>query len=384
MSYRAKREYLDTIRARYRNASRNEKKWILDEFCLVCGYARKHAIRLLSAAALPVPQRPGRKPIYGPEVIGHVQMLWIRMGEICSKKMVVALPYWLEHYRPERFPEDLKKQILGVSASTIDRMLQSIRKNQKGLSSTKSSVRFKNLVPIHNRDHKVTKPGYMQGDSVAHCGDTLAGAFAYSLTLTDIHSTWTENRAAWTKEAAKIVEQIADIEKRLPFELLGMNTDSGSEFINYQFAKYMREDRIQAVDFTRSRPYKKNDQAYVEQKNFTHVRQLFGYERIETQELVLLMNEIYMNYWNPLQNFFIPSTKLLTKVRVGSKIKKTFEIFKTPYQRLLDSADISEERKAILRELYKSLNPFELKDGLEKKLKEFSERIKFSRSIKVA
>jgi len=163
-----------------------------------------------------------------------------------------------------------------------------------------------------------------------------------------------------------------------------MNTDSGSEFINYQFAKYMREDRVQAVDFTRSRPYKKNDQAYVEQKNFTHVRQLFGYERIETQELVLLMNDIYTNYWNPLQNFFIPSTKLLTKVRVGARIKKTFEIPKTPYQRLLDSADMSEERKEALRERYKSLNPFDLRDGLEKKLKEFSERLKFSRSIKVA
>jgi len=350
----------------------------------VCGYARKHAIRILNAESPLTPQKPGRKAIYGPEVISHLQMLWIRMGEICSKKMIVALPFWLEHYKPERFPDELRKQLLCVSASTIDRMLKPMRKNQKGLSGTKSSVRFKNLVPIHNRDHKVTKPGYMQGDTVAHCGDNLIGAFGNSITLTDIHSTWTENRAAWTKESAKIVEQIADIEKNLPFELLGMNTDSGSEFINYQFAKYMREDRVQAVDFTRSRPYKKNDQAYVEQKNFTHVRQLFGYERIETQELVLLMNDIYTNYWNPLQNFFIPSTKLLTKVRVGARIKKTFEIPKTPYQRLLDSADMSEERKEALRERYKSLNPFDLRDGLEKKLKEFSERLKFSRSIKVA
>ena len=292
MSYRAKREYLDTIRARYRNASRIEKKWILDEFCLVCDYVRKHAIRLLNAESLPSPQKAGRKAIYGPDVVSHLQILWIRMGEICSKKMVVALPFWLEHYNPERFPEELRKQILSVSASTIDRMLKSIRKNQKGLSSTKSSVRFKNLVPIHNRDHKIAKPGYMQGDTVAHCGDTLLGAFGNSLTLTDIHSTWTENRATWTKESNKIIEQVADIEKKLPFQLLGVNTDSGSEFINYQFAKYMREDRIKAVDFTRSRPYKKNDQAYVEQKNFTHVRQLFGYERIETQELVILMNEI--------------------------------------------------------------------------------------------
>ena len=159
-----------------------------------------------------------------------------------------------------------------------------------------------------------------------------------------------------------------DIQRALPFDLIAINTDSGSEFLNTPVFNQFRERK---VIFTRSRPYKKNDNCYVEQKNYTHVRELFGYQRFETKELMPLMNDIYINYWNPLQNYFLPSFKLKDKIRIGGRIKKVYGPPETPYQRLMESSHLSEEQKATLAERRRGLNPFELKRGLEKKLSDF-------------
>jgi hypothetical protein len=213
-------------------------------------------------------------------------------------------------------------------------------------------------------------PGYMEADTVAHCGSSLAGEFGNSLTMTDLCSGWTENRATWTKLAEKIVPQFKDIEDRLPFTLIGLATDNGSEFLNDKVLEYLK-NRQAPVNMVRRRPYKKNDNAHVEQKNWTHVRQLFGYDRIEDPILIPLMNEIYRAYWNPLQNFFTPVLKLKTKERIGGHIKKIYDEPKSPYRRLLDSPYVPEDEKAKLKDAFSLKNPIYLKKELDKKLKDF-------------
>jgi hypothetical protein len=216
---------------------------------------------------------------------------------------------------------------------------------------------------------------------VAHCGDSLAGFFVNSLTMTDIFSCWTENRACWTKGQTPVQEQIKAIEKELPFSMTGFACDNGTEFLNYELLKYFRINREQPVEFTRRRPYKKNDNAHVEQKNWTHVRQLFGYERLEDREIVAMMNEIYQQYWNPLHNFFIPSVRLIEKTRIGGSIKKKYDEPKTPYQRLMESADVVQEAKDKLKARYQKLNPFALHEGLQTKIADFKQYYQRQRLI---
>ena len=233
---------------------------------------------------------------------------------------------------------------------------------------------MKNKVPINTLDSQIKEPGYTQTDTVSHCGNSSQGPFVSSLTVTDILTTWTENRSMLTKKGVEVKKQFRDIEKALPFKLLAINSDSGSEFLNkdmLQFTNYGTR-----VIFTRSRPYKKNDNCFVEQKNFTHVRELFGYERFEDEILVDLMNEIYIKYWNPLQNFFLPTFKLKEKVRVGAKIQKKYDKPKTPFQRVIDSGVLNNWEEKELRARKSQLDPFELKSNLEIKLKEFFEMVR--------
>jgi len=262
-------------------------------------------------------------------------------------------------------------------ASTLDRYLKEIKQSfdvKKGLSTTSPARYMKNNVPINTLDACITKPGFTQTDTVSHCGNSSKGPFISSLTLTDIFSAWTENRSIYTKKGVGVVQSLISIRRNLPFKLIAINSDSGSEFINKEMLKYTKHGT--SIQFTRSRPYKKNDNCYVEQKNFTHVRELFGYERFEAEELVELMNEIYEKYWNPLQNFFLPTFKLKEKIRIGSKIRKKYDKPKTPYTRLLESEHLSEKEKRALSDRKSQLNPFELKMNLEIKLKEFFEIVR--------
>lgn len=289
---------------------------------------------------------------------------------MCSKKMVVALPIWLEFSKG--IAPELKSLLTALSASTIDRLLKPYKK-KRGLSSTRPSL-IKTRIPLKLLDGEVTKPGYVEGDRVAHCGDTLLGQFANSLTVTDLFSAWTENRALWTKSADQVVQQIKRVEENLPFPLLGFASDNGSEFLNELLAGHFH-NRLRAVEFVRRRPYKKNDNAHVEQKNNTHVRELFGYQRFEHPELVVMMNEIYQAFWNPLQNYFTPTLKLKEKIRVGGKIKKKYDAPKTPCQRLLESPDLPIHLKRKLKQELACKNPFVLKQELDKRLKLFFEAV---------
>lgn len=368
MPIELRRAYLEEIRFRYRNSTKKKKGVILNEFCEVCGYTRKHAIKILKGRLSPRIQRPGPKSKYQrSDVFLALKEMWQLMNQMCSKKMVVAFKDWLPFYDCK---DDVKELLLEMSASTIDRLLRSVKSPlQRGKSSTRASL-IKNRIPMKLINGEVVIPGYLEGDTVAHCGSSLAGEFGNSLTLTDLFSGWTENRALWTKVANQVVMQMKDIEERLPFAIIGLATDNGSEFLNEEVVDYLQE-RKAPVNMVRRRPYKKNDNAHVEQKNWTHVRQLFGYDRVEDPRLVVMMNEIYRAYWGPLQNYFTPVLKLKKKERIGGRIRKIYDEPKTPCNRLLESSYISEVDKAQLKDNLRAKNPIYLKKEMDKKLKEF-------------
>jgi hypothetical protein len=333
-------------------------------------------------------RRSGPRPKYGLELTRPLKELWIKMGQPCSKRMRKAIPGWLPHYR-RRHPElsDVHAGLLlEISSSTIDRLLKQVRA-KRGISATRapSGQWYKSVIPIQAKDWNVTSPGQLQGDTVAHCGDRLEGAFANTLTATDIHTSWTENRATWCKGAAAIVEALKDIEKSLPFSIISMKFDSGSEFMNFTVVSHLRAEgagvRSKKIEILRSRPYKKDDNCYVEEKNLTHVRQLIGYDRIDAIECVEILNRLYRQYWNPLQNFFLPAMKLVRKIRIGSRLKKTYDEPQTPYDRVMESGALTEEKKSELKARYVSLDPFALQEGLERELKLLFETLRKKRNL---
>lgn len=381
MSQELKREYLKAIRERYQKSSRVRKSVILEEFVTVCGYSRKYAIRILNGDVDPLETKHrGRVVKYSGEVIYHLVRLWNAMGRPCSIRFKAALPEWIE-FDPDSILREniqLRGLVLGVSRAHLDRLLRPYRtSSERGIGATHPGLKsFRNRIPIEPKDWNVTAPGHVQSDTVAHCGDSLHGGFANTLTVTDIHTTWTETRGIWGKGAIRVIEAMRQIEKALPFGITNFKSDSGSEFMNYDLQNYFLDRGENAVRMTRSRPYKKDDNCYVEQKNFTHVREIFGYERIAQSDLVPLMNEIYAEYWCPLQNFFIPSMKILRKTRIGARIKKEYDAPRTPFQRLMECPEITEERKEEIKRVRAGLNPFKLQEGLDRKLKAFQELLR--------
>lgn len=369
------REYLLRLQERYLKASKRKKSLILDEFCQSFEYTRKHAIRLLNTAMFGSPPRPGPKLTYGADVVKHLVIIWEAMGFANSKKMVGAMPYWLPFY--EGGSELTRYLLLKISASTIDRKLAKVRLDRgRGLSTTTPSM-LKNKIPIKLLDHDVTEPGFVEADTVAHCGTSMAGHFTNTLTMTDIYSQWTVNKAMWRKEGLTVMQTIEKVEKALPFKLKGFASDNGNEFLNNDLATYFRDRSRNKVEFVRRRPYKKNDNAHVEQKNWTHVRELVGYDRLEKAYQVDQLNAIYA-IWNKLWNFYIPVMKLESKTRIGGRIKKVHDEPKTPYQRLLDSS-LPEEAKEKLKAEYQTINPFGLKKELDEKLKWFKRLVEIER-----
>ncbi len=372
MSGNSKREYLEKIRWRYRHCKKLGKGRILDEFCKVCGYHRKYALRLLRQRKAKNLKRPGPAPKYGREVLEVLKTIWLASDQMCSKRLKVALDLWLPYYESsyEALSLPLREKLLALSASTMDRLLAPIRVKYrgKGLCGTKPGSLLKNQIPIRTEHWDIKVPGFMEADTVAHCGASLSGDFIWSLVFTDIATGWTQQRAVWNKGSHGVIEQVKDIEAKLPFELLGFDCDNGSEFLNHHLWTYF-VDRKKPVHFTRSRPYKKNDNAHVEQKNWTHVRQLLGYDRFENQQMVEPLNDLYTNEWQQYQNFFCPSVKLLEKKRIGSKYRRRYDKPQTPYQRLLASDALQTFQRQQLTQTFAKLNPFKLKKSIERKLK---------------
>lgn len=375
MNNQTVKEVIVSLKAEYQASTKRAKKISLDHLVAITKRSRKHVIKEInkSEEELKKKKASGRPSKYNKaELLPHIKYLWLQMERISAGRMRSGLRDWLPKYKD--CPGYIKMQLLSLSASTLGRYLSEVRETLEpnhGLSTTSPARYMKNKVPINTLDAKIDRPGFTQTDTVAHCGTSAAGPFISSLTLTCIFSTWTVNRAMLTKKGVKVRECFKDIEKNLPFNLLAINADSGSEFLNKPMLEFTTYG--QRIQYTRSRPYKKNDNCYVEQKNFTHVRELFGYERFEDEELVELMNDIYKNYWNPLLNFFLPSMKIKEKTRIGGMIYKKYDEPQTAFTRLINSKHLSEEQKKALIKEKENLDPFELKRNLEIKLKVFYE-----------
>lgn len=375
MSQTLNPEQLEAFRLKYRKSGRARKTKLLDEFVSVTGCHRKHVIRLLKkkSRGRPAPNRKRgpRKKYSGEEFIRALRLVWRATDYMCSKLLRAAIPDWLpwiEKHHGE-FSEEVRELLLRVSPATIDRVLKPYKHKPK--VGTKPGTLLKTQIPIQGSVWNIEQPGFVEADTVAHCGNSLQGLFAWSLTLTDICTQWTECRAVWHKAASGVVTQIKDIEKALPFELLGFDCDNGSEFLNKYLLAYFSEKKKIRVDFTwtRSRPNHKNDNAHVEQKNWTHPRRLYGRDRLDLHELIPLMNDLYASEFSLLRNHFFPNLKLSDKVLLNSRFRRRYETPLTPYQRVLNSSFVSDDKKHELVDLHQTLDPIDLGQRVRAKLR---------------
>jgi len=375
MSRKIAEELLPRLRQRYMGRGREGRSRLIDEVCEQWGYSRKHAIKLLGAKAGwggSPGVRKGRPPKYDSKVEEVLWQIWKAAEQPCGKRLKALLPQWLPYYESEhgRLGKDLRGRVLSISAAQVDRLLaaRKCRVAHRGRCGTKPGGLLKTQIPIRTDNWDITRPGFLEADTVAHCGGSLEGNFVWSVTFCDIYSGWTANRAVWNKGAAGVMAATKEVESLLPFDLLGFDTDNGAEFLNWHLLRYFQE-RPKAVGFTRSRPYMKDDNGHVEQKNWTHVRQLLGYDRLEDPQLVEPINVLYRECWEPLHNYFLPSAKLEEKRREGAKVKRRHDKPLTPCERLLGSPDVDDATKRKLRAQRASLNPFELNRRIEEGLR---------------
>jgi len=274
---------------------------------------------------------------------------------MCSKNLKKAMPIWLPAYEAVEgvFRDDIRTRLLSISAASIDRVLKPYKHLGRGRCGTKPGSLLRSEIPIRTTVWDVNIPGFLEGDTVAHCGGDLSGQFVWTLTATDICTQWTEIRPVWHKGAVAVIEAIEDMYQAFPFAVQAWDCDNGAEFINRYLVKHFADRKIA---FTRSRPYHKNDNAHVEQRNYSHVRQLLGYRRLDNQEILPRLADIMRDY-SLLKNLFYPSRKLLSKVAIGSYTKKLFDDPKTPYQRVLEHPLVDKHQKERLRNIYISINP---------------------------
>jgi len=373
MSLKSKNELVEVMRPRYLKARKVEKQKMLDEFTSVTGYHRKHAIRVLKNKVR-VQNRLKGKPktyqrMYCGEVVQALEQIWEIYGHICSKRLQPFLPEAiriLERCQEIELSKDTKELLLKISSASIDRCLRSIRiQTPHGLSSTKPGSLLKRLIPVRTfTEWDEERPGFLEIDLVAHCGNSTDGQFLCTLTCTDLCTGWTEVTGLLHRSQQAVSEALRRMRQRLPFPLLGIDSDNGGEFINDLLYQYCLTEKI---TFTRSRPYQKNDQAHVEQKNWSVVRHTVGYDRWETEQELELLESIYDDLRLYI-NFFQPSLKLIAKERIDKKTYKRYDTAKTPYQRVLERQDISLKAKARLAHLYVQLNPAELRRRIDQKI----------------
>ena len=372
MSKKSRDELVTAIQGRYLQGSRKEKTRILDELVATTGYHRKHAIRVLRTA---VPEyrreKRGRKRVYTGDVVSALAHIWRICGCICGKRLqpfLAEMVAVLERHGELKLDSESKRLLMQMSAATIDRRLAPFRQQQRrGLSTTKPGTLLKEAVPVRTfADWNDAKPGFMEMDLVAHCGDSAEGQYLQTLTAVDICTGWTECLALEQRNQKAVSAAVERLRQRLPFPLLGIDSDNDSAFINGTLIHYCRSQRI---TFTRSRPYRKNDQAHVEQKNWSIVRRTIGYERYESSAALELIRAVYADL-QLYVNFFQPVLKLVGKKRHGAKVHKRYDTARTPHQRIMVSSNVTAKDKLRLHHTYLSLNPVELRDRIDANLKQ--------------
>lgn len=365
MSAKSRNELSTAIRPQYLEADLAQKKTLLDSFVAATGYHRKSAVRLLSKGSQRVQLRKPRIRKYDQEALEALTFLWDRANRICSKRLIPFLPDLitsLERSDHLNLSQEVKDKLLAISPATADRLLkQEKRKIFKGKSTTKPGSLLKKHIPIQTfADWNNVRPGFFETDLVAHCGQTIKGQYLYTLTMTDIATGWTELAALRNKTSMEVLGFVIQIRGRLPFRLLGFDSDNGSEFINENMVEWCKQN---AITFTRSREYRKNDQAHVEEKNGSIVRRMVGYDRYEGEYPWQILQSLYKQLRLYI-NFFQPSMKLLFKERSGARVHKKYDTALTPYQRILKSDLISDQIKATLTKKYESLDPSFLLDSI--------------------
>ncbi len=367
MSLTSRQELIRELRPRYTLGSRADKRRILDELVVTTGYHRKYAIQLLNH---PPRAKRGRQPRprkYNGRVRAALEVVWRAANGICGKRLAPVLAMYVEAL--ERHGElvldaETRALLVSMSAATVDRLLQRTRQQSRphGRGTTKPGTLLKHSIPIRTfAQWDEQTPGFMEVDLVAHCGTSTEGAYLHSLNMIDIETRWNEFGGLLNRSQATVSAAIDGCRRRLPFRLLGLDSDNGAEFINGDLKRYCEQ---QHITFTRARPYRKNDQAHIEQKNWTTVRQFIGYDRFEGQRACDALNALY----RPLRlyiNFFQPVMVLVAKERHGARVKKTYAQAQTPYQRVLDSPVVAEEVKTRLRQFYLNLNPVHLLRQIE-------------------
>jgi hypothetical protein len=370
MSPLARREYVRHMQRRYgRVGTRSEKSRLLTEVSENLGCRRKHAIRLMNGKFVKS-EKPWRRrePIYPERLVRILETVWEdgqHPWSVRFKELLVLWIVWIRR-RWQLTPEE-ERQLLAMSAATIDRRLTRYKRtvSRKIYGKTKPGLWLRRTIPIQTESWDVPEPGWEEIDTVSHSGPSAEGLWAYTVNQTDFFSGWTECRAILGKGAAEVKTAIEEMRVDLPFDLKGLDSDNGEEFINWVLDRYCRDTKVQRF---RSRPYKKDDQAHIEQKNWTHVRKLIGYDRYDTQAAVDAMNDLYRNEWRLFCNMYLPSVKLAKKIRVGSKIKRVYHAAKTPLDRLLESDKGDRVKLEALRQLREKTNPFELSATINKKL----------------
>lgn len=377
MSHVSKKEYLESCRQRYLSRNRQGRSAMIDEIIDAFGWDRKHAIKALNGKVTlgNRAEKRGSKPKHGQEERAIIVQIWKWSEQPCGVRLKETLPLWLSSYerREGEIEATMRQRLLGSSARTLDRITEPHRATSesrwKGRKTGRASNRIKKFVPVRCGPQEFDGPGWMEADTVSHGGGSSSGSFLWSLTLTDFYSGWTELAALWGNGGGEVRVGLERIEKRMPFPMLGFDCDNGSEFLNEILEAYLLQ-RKRSVEWTRSRAYKKNDQAHVEQKNFTHVRQLLGYGRFGDLALKMMVDELYEKAWLPLRNYFTPVMKLVSKERVGGKMRKKYDKPATPCDRLLACKKVSEEVKRTLRQKRSELDPIDLAEEVEQRLSE--------------
>ena len=367
------KEYVEAIKGRYFRAIKREKSRILDEFTKVTGCHRKAAIRRLRCKKrLRESRRCGRPRLYGNEVVMALRTAWEATDRLCSKRLQPFLPELIPVLRrcgEKSMTADVEAQLIQMSPSTIDRLLHPWRNDggRHPLSTTRPGSLLKSSIPIRTfADWDDDRPGFLEADLVAHCGESVEGFYLTTLSAVDVASGWSECIGVWGKGQDRVKAAVHRIRQRLPFPLLGLDSDNGGEFINQHLYNYCRDKRI---TFTRSRSYKKNDSCYVEQKNWSVVRRLIGYDRYNSRVSLEALNRVY-NLIRLYVNFFQPVMKLTSKTRHGARVHKVYDMARTPYRRLLESSVLTEAKKHELAATYRDLNPTLLLKQINKSLED--------------
>lgn len=363
----ARQQYLQQMRDRYVVAGRAARSALLDEAVAMTGYHRKTLIRRFTRVLEPRRRRRGRRRQYGPMVVAALRALWRAAGYPWAVRLKALLPVWLPRARTRlRLTPAVEAQLRQISPRQMDRLLQADKRQvrRRLYGRTKPGTLLKHQVPLRTDRWDVTTPGYTEVDLVAHSGDRADGEFAHTVNQTDIVTTWVESRAVLGKSQVHVQQALEAMRHGLPFRLRGIDSDNGSEFLNAHLVRYCRG---LAVQFTRGRPYKKDDNAHIEQKNWTHVRKLVGYERYDTEAAVVALNAVYAEL-RLFQNLFLPTVKLVRKVRVGARTRRHYDPAQTPLDRVRACPEADRTKVAALVALRARLDPFVLATRIDRLL----------------